>query len=300
MDGENKSKNYYWSQDTFLEDKPFKVKTFNLFYEISQQKQYNIWILSILYLFETIQLISYAFDEPHKSLWKINSSNIDILSTILSAARIISLMKFINFTIYLIIFIFLIVIIFGLFLFLLMEIMLCEPQSKIYEKCVLTTNMIINTINIFLYIPISELILLPLKCRNGVVDIVKNGPKCYENLHYLYLIIGILGNILLFISSSFLINFYFFPFNINNINNIKGYNPFRITPTNEIILLISKFFFIYRYILIKNEYISILILFLFNIFLLVNELHNSTYKNYTLNLISNIRNISIFWTYFIY
>ena len=299
MDYENKSKNYYSSQDAFLDEKSFKLKTFNLFYEISQQKQYNIWTLSILYLLETIQLISYAFDEPHKSLWRIKSSNIDQLSTILSAARITSLMKFINFTIYVVIFTFLIVIIFGLFLFLLMEILLCEFQTKIYKKCVYVTNMVINPINIFLYIPISELILLPLKCKNGVVDIIKNGTKCYENLHYLYLILGIIGNILLFISTFFLINFYFFPFNINNINNINGCNPFRITQTNEIILLISKFLFVYRYILIKDEYISILILFLLNTFLLVNEFHNSTYNNYALSLISNIKNISIFWTYFI-
>ena len=98
MDYENKSKNYS-SQDAFLDEKSFKLKTFNLFYEISQQKQYNIWTLSILYLLETIQLISYAFDEPHKSIWRIKSSNIDKLSTILSAARITLLMKFINFNI---------------------------------------------------------------------------------------------------------------------------------------------------------------------------------------------------------
>ena len=293
MDYDNKAKNYYSSQDTSLEEKSFKLKTFNLFYEISRVKQYNLWTLSILYLLETIQLISYAFDEPHKSVWKIKSDNIDMLSTILGATRIVSLMQYLNFTIYIVIFIFLIILILGLFLFLLMEMIIIEIQTKFFEQCTYITNTIINPLSIFLFIPISELILLPLKCKDGKVDIIINGPKCYDNLHYLYFILGIIGSIILLICTFFLINFYFFPFN----NNVS--DTFRITSTNEIIILISKFIFIYKYILIKDEFISIIILFLLNIFLLVNEFHNSSYNDYVLNLICNIRNITVFWTYFV-
>ena len=150
MDYDNKAKNYYSSQDTSLEEKSFKLKTFNLFYEISRVKQYNLWTLSILYLLETIQLISYAFDEPHKSVWKIKSDNIDMLSTILGATRIVSLMQYLNFTIYIVIFIFLIILILGLFLFLLMEMIIIEIQTKFFEQCTYITNTIINPLSIFL------------------------------------------------------------------------------------------------------------------------------------------------------
>ena len=67
----------------------------------------------------------------------------------------------------------------------------------------------------------------------------------------------------------------------------------------DLINLVSKFIFIYRYIKIKNQYISILILLLFNLFVLINEFYVPSYNNYALNIIYNIRNISVFWTYFI-
>ncbi len=114
MDYDNKSKNYF-AQEASLEDNTIKIKIFNLFYSISKEKQYNKWTSIILIVLEMIQLISYAFDNPHKSLWNIKESNIDKLSTLLGATRIISLMKYLNFIIYLIIFIFLIIMIFCFF-----------------------------------------------------------------------------------------------------------------------------------------------------------------------------------------
>ena len=293
MDDDDKAKTYYSQHDTSLEEKSFKIKTFNLFYEISKEKQYNKWAISIFIILEMLQLISYAFDEPHKLLWKIKESNIDKIATILGATRIVTLMEYINFPIYMVIFILLIVIIFVLFLYILMEILLLNQfQTKLYEKCVFFTNLLINPICTFLFIPISELILLPLKCKNGNIDIVKNGAKCYENLYYLYFILGIIGSILLLICCLYLIFFYFFPFQYYS-------SELRTNSNNEIILLISKFIIIYRMILIKNQYISILIILILNLFLLTNEFHNPTYNNYFINLICSIRNISGFWTYFI-
>jgi len=293
MDYENKGKNYYSQQEISLEEKSVIYKIFNLFYEISRQKQLSLWANSIFILLEMLQLISYAFDEPHKQIWKIKESYIDKLSTILGATRIITLMKFVDFTLYIVIYILLIIIIFALFLFLLMEILLFgEFQTKLYSKCVLFTNLIINPLCICFYVPITELILLPLKCKDGNIDIVKNGVKCYEDLYYLYFILGIISSILLLICGLYLLYFYFFPIQYNS-------NSLRISSTNDIILLISKFIFIYRFILIKNHYISILIILLLTLFLLINEYNNSTYNNYYLNLICGIRNISVFWTYFI-
>ena len=292
MDYDNKGKNYYSQQEISLEENSLKIKIFNLFYEISKVKIYNTWIISILIIFETLQLISYGFDDPHKPIWKIPDSYINNLSIILGVTRIASLMKYVNFTIYIVIFVFLIILIFILFLFLLMEILFGEIQTKLYNNFVYITNLIINPLCILLYIPITELILLSLKCKDGNVDIIRNGIKCYENMHYLYLFLGIIGSIILFICCFYLLNFYFFPF-----QNFS--KTLRLTSTNDILLLISKFIFIYRYILIKNDYLSIVILLGLNLFLLTKEFNNSTYNNKILNLICNIRNISVFWTYFI-
>ena len=291
MDYDNKSKNYF-SQDSSLEDKTFKIKSFNLFYLISKEKQYNRWTIFIFIFLEMIQLISYAFDDPHKPLWKIKESTINNIVKALGATRIISLMEFINFIIYLIIFILLIIMIFCLFLFLLMEIILGESQTKIYKKCVTFTNLLINPLIIFLYIPIMELILLPLKCEDGVIDIVKDGIKCYADLHYLYMAIGIIGSFLFFICCFFVLNFYFYPFQYS-------ITTLRKSSFNDIFLLIAKFIFIFRYIYVKNHYISILILLLLSLFILTCEFNDPTYEDYTLMLMCNIRNISVFWTYFV-
>ena len=73
----NKGKNNYSQQEISPGENFFKIKTFNLFFEISKIKIYNTWALAIFIIFETLQLISYAFDDPYKSLWKIPESYIN-------------------------------------------------------------------------------------------------------------------------------------------------------------------------------------------------------------------------------
>ena len=108
-----------------------------------------------------------------------------------------------------------------------MEILFGDNQSKFYLTCVYIMNSIINPLSIFFYIPISELILLTLKCKNGKIDFVIDGIECYANLHYLYFILGIIGSILLLICTFFLLNFYFSPFQYYS-------STLRITPINDI------------------------------------------------------------------
>ena len=292
MDYDGKAKNYFSQQDISTEEKSLKIKIFYFFYAISKEKQIKLYTFFILIILEMIQLISYAFDEPHKNLWKINESNINNISDIVGATRILSLMKFLDFNIYIVVFFILIVLIFCLFLIVIMEILFGDPQSKLFTKGISVINFIINPLAIFLYIPITELILLPLKCKDGKIDIVQNGATCYENLHYLYLVLGIIGSVLLLICNFFLLSFYFSPFQYYS-------TTLRVTSINDLINLVSKFIFIYRYIKIKNQYISILILLLFNLFVLINEFYNHSYNNFALNIICSIRNISVCWTYFI-
>ena len=52
MDDENKSKSFYSQQEISLEEKTLKYKTFNLFYEISKNRQYSLWANSIFIILE--------------------------------------------------------------------------------------------------------------------------------------------------------------------------------------------------------------------------------------------------------
>ena len=294
MDFDNKGKGFYAQQEIAIEEKSLKIKIYNFFYSIlKDKKEFNLIALCILIILEMLQLISYAFDEPHSNLWKIKESNMNTISTIIGALRILPLMKYVNFNIYLVIFIFLIIIIFILYLFITMLILFDDSHSKLYTTSIYLTGMIINPLSVFLFTPIIELILLPLKCNDeNKIDIVNNSLTCWTGLYYLYMVLGIIGCILLLICVFFLLTFYFSPFQYQS-------STIKLTPSNDTILILSKFIFVLRYIFVKNEYLSILILLILSIFLFVNEYSDLTYNNYALILIMNIRNIAVFWTYFI-
>ena len=42
-----------------------KTKLFNFFYNVLKRKDFNVFITSLLLIIETIQVISYAFSDPH-------------------------------------------------------------------------------------------------------------------------------------------------------------------------------------------------------------------------------------------
>ena len=50
---------------------------------------------------------------------------------------------------------------------------------------------------------------MPIRCTNGKVDGIKNGEACWKNIHSLNAILGIIGAILLFIWSIFMLNLVF-------------------------------------------------------------------------------------------
>jgi hypothetical protein len=83
------SKNSFYNQEISSEEKTFKTKVYNFFYLIINEKnQTSIITLYILHILEIIQLISYAFDEPHLLVWKIPYQKIKIIQVILGAVRI--------------------------------------------------------------------------------------------------------------------------------------------------------------------------------------------------------------------
>ena len=281
-----------FNQESSIDDKSLKFKIYNYFYLILKSKrEISSIILSLLILCETIQLISYAFTEPHLESWKIDKEAIKYISIILGALRVSPLMKYVSFSNYLIVAYCLLGIIFAFYIIVLIQILTNSPDTKQIAG-ISFIRILINIISIFLYIPITELFLLPLKCENGKIIIISDSQECGAGFYYLYVVIGIIGAILLFLLVLFFLNFYFYPFYESNLNR-------KLTTSNDIFLHIIKLILILRYIYIKNEYFSIAFLLICSLFLVIKEFYESTYNNSLLKIIVNIRNISVFWTYFI-
>ena len=282
-----------YNQELMSEKKSISDKIFNYFYiMLSDKRETNFLMVYILYILETIQLMSYGISDPHIDTWKENHSTLKTISNIMGVSRIITLMKFVKFNIYIIIYFIIIIFIFAFFIILLMQIIFIKPESKIFAASVYIIKTIINPIFIFFYIPVTEFVLLPLKCNSeNKVDIVQDGIKCWENIHYLYAILGIIASIIFFISVFFLVNLFFYPFNYDE-------SSIKIQSTNDTVFLIIKYIFVIRFVLVKNEYLSIAILFLFSLFNLIQEFFNHSFNNIRIEIFINMKNFLSCWTYF--
>ena len=290
---EEKDKNSLYNQDIIIEERTLAKKIFNYFYMMLKDKnEINFLEIYILYILETLQLISYGISDPHTSIWKIDTSTLKTISDIIGISRITTLMKYVNFDIYIIIFFILIALIFAFCVFLMMQILLGKQESKLFLASVTITRILIYPLFIFCFIPIIEIILLPLKCNDeGKIDIIKDGIRCWDGLHYLYVILGIIASILFIISLYLLISLYFYPFNYNE-------SSIKITTDNDTLFLFIKYIFAIRFIVFKNEYISITILLIASLYILIQEMSDSTFNNFKLELFINLRNSLAFWTYF--
>ena len=283
-----------FNQDLSIDDKSLKFKIYNYFYLLLKtKKEFNTIILSILIVLETIQFISYAFTEPHLDSWKIDKTIIKIISIILSSTRISPLMIYIPFNNYLIITYCLLGLIFIYYIIVLFHILTNTPSTKNIVGISLI-RISINVGSVFLYIPITELFLLPIKCKDGKIELIldSNQQQCGEGFYYLYVTLGIIGAVLLFILILFFLNFYFYPFYESNLNR-------KMNTSNDIALHFVKVIFILKNIFITDEYLSIAILLICSFFMVIKEYFEDTYCNEILKIIINIRNITMFWTYFI-
>ena len=293
MDNKKEKANIY-NQDLIFENRTLSSKVYNYFYiMLRDKKEISFLEIYILYILESIQLISYGLSEPHLNTWKENNGTLKSVSDIISITRITSLMKFIKFDIYIIIFFILVFFIFAFCIFLTVQILFFKQEIKFFINSISIIRSLIYPLSIFLYIPITELVLLPLKCnKDNKVDIVKDGIKCWENLHYLYSILGIISSILFLVSIIFLLNFYFYPFNYRD-------SSIRIQSDNDIIFLIIKFIFALRFVLVKNEYLSIAILLILSLYAMTQEFYEHTFNNKRIEIFINLKHFLAFWTYLI-
>ena len=292
MDDKRDRANIY-NQDILLENKSFSNKIYNYFYAmLKDQKEISFLEMYILYILETIQLISYGLSEPHSDTWKEKSSSLKTVSDIISISRITTLMKYVKFDIYLIIFFILVVIIFSFCIFLTVNILFFK-ESKFFLTSLNIIRNLIYPLSIFLYIPITELVLLPLKCNSeNKVDIMQEAVQCWDTMNYLYSIIGIISSILFFLCILFLLYFFFYPFNYRD-------SSIRIQSSNDAIFLVIKYIFSLRYMIVKNEYLSISILLIFTLYAMIKEFYENTFNSIRLEIFINLKYFLAFWTYII-
>ena len=152
MDGD-KEKNQSYNQDLISERKSISEKIFNYFYiMLSDKREINFLMIYILYILETIQLMSYGISDPHIDTWKENHSTMKTISEIIGISRIITLMKFVKFNIYIIIYFILIIFIFAFFILVLMQIIFIKPESKFFVTSVYIIKTMIYPLFIFFYI----------------------------------------------------------------------------------------------------------------------------------------------------
>ena len=142
-----------------------------------------------------------------------------------------------------------------------------------------------------MYIPITEIFLIPIKCINGNVYGVKDSQVCGQSIHILNIILGILGAFLFLIWCIFMINFKFYPF--QKLNSIV-----RMTSNNDILIIVMKLFAILQHLLITNEYLSLIILLLISISIFSKYYNNQTYNNNILEIIITMKNLIVLWIYF--
>ena len=269
-----------------------KFKTFEYFYYILTRKEKtSIVTLSLLHILEIIQILSYAFFQPHLKTWKISDKNIEILSKIMSSFRLSPLINNTSFKFYIFTILIIIFLIFCFLLGLIMQILFKKENSKLYKGLLSITHMSIAPLTIFFYIPVNELLFLIFRCNNGKLDISNHKIKCWSRFHLLYSVLSFFA-IIFFILSLFILNFfYYYPFQTET-------STIKLNSTIELIFLIIKLIYTIKLGFVRNENISIAILLVFSLFISVKEIKSPTYNSILLEIIINIRNNLMLWTFF--
>ena len=268
-----------------------KEKIFNFFYNVIKKKNLNVFIICLLIIIETIQIISYGFSDPHKKFWKIKENRIKNINTLVGALRVTQILKYVKFNIYLVIWAIVLVMIFITILLLSMAIKFNKPNSSLY-KIVVTYGKYISIIMTSIgLIPCTELLLLMYKCEDKKVDIVKDSIKCFKGVHFLYSVLSIV-----FLIGQYFLNIFFGIFCFDPFNN-KG-TSIKIDTGADLFYYILTLVNCLRYIFIKNEWISIAILLVGSLFNLKKGFDEPSYNNFVIQCFVMIRNSLFLWTSF--
>ncbi len=268
-----------------------KEKIFNYFYNILKKKDINVFIICLLIIIETIQIISYGFSDPHKKFWKIKESRIKNINSLIGALRITQILKYVTFNIYLILWAISVILIFVSILLISMAIKFNKPNSSLYKIVVNYGKYVSLLMTSIGLIPCTELLLLMFKCEDNKISIVKDPIKCYKGVHFLYAalsIVCLIGQNLLNLLFGI---FCFDPFNNKNTST-------KIDTSADLFYYILALVNSLRYIFIKNEWISIAILLVGSLFNLKKGFDEPTYNNFIIQCLKMIRNSLFLWTSF--
>ena len=290
---DDKDNNSLFIQDINIDDKTITNKIFRYFYSLFQEKKgFKSFLKYIQIIIETIQFISYAFSEVHFNCWKLPLHSMKKISNIIEAFRLSNLMQYLDYKKYLVILYIIIVLIFLFCLIVVLQILFIDSTSLQYRFSKAIIRSFIDIISVIFYIPITEIVLMPTRCVNGKVYGIMNSEECWANIHYLNLILGIIGAILILIWCIFMLNFSFYPF-----QKIK--TTIRINSNNDILIIIMKLISIMQYLYISNEYISLAILNLVGITIFYSCYYEPTYNIEYIEIGITIKNSMIVWTFFV-
>ena len=151
---DNSNKNLLYLQEISNEEKTLKSKVFSYFYfMLNGKNKTGLYTLFFFHFLEIIQIISFAFYNPHFITWKIDIKKIRIISTVLSAFRLIPLFQFVSFFAFKFIFFTFVAIAFALSIFLTIQIIFRDNNSKIFHRFLSFTLLIMEPLFfIYLYI----------------------------------------------------------------------------------------------------------------------------------------------------
>jgi hypothetical protein len=239
---ESINRNIFLNQDISIKEKnSHKYKIFDYFYNIIDRKsQTSIFTLYFLHFFETIQLLSFAFSFPHYYSWKISKEAFIIISRIISGFRLTPLLVYAPFKFYSIIFFtcFILIFIFSISLFI--QILYRKSNSKWYNKLLIWVHISIAPLTILLFIPINELFLIPINCDNNII--FTSSIKCWNSLHFLFLVLGIISALCFCILIIFMNFFYFYPFQY-------AQSTIRLTSSLDTIIILFNLLYLLKYLL---------------------------------------------------
>ena len=156
--------------------------------------------------------------------------------------RIVPLFRYISFNSFMIIFYFLFSIVIMLFISLIFQILFFKENSKCFLYILSWTVLIMPYLTIFLFLPLSELFLIPLKCNNN--SMLSQEVQCYKNKHLILAILGVVGEIVFFLYIYLLNSFYYYPFVVRK-------TTIKLTPDVDLLLMKIKLVLILMYLFLN-------------------------------------------------
>ena len=267
------------------------VKLYNFFFNTLKKKDTNSFVICLLIIIQTIQLVSYGFSDPHLDLWKIKEKKMKNINVIVGAVRIVPLFRYLKFNIFLIIWAVFVAILFIFVLLISMAIKFNKSNSTFYKIVTSLSRYFATFVLIVGLIPIFEIILSMVKCKDGVISILKDEKECWKGIHILYSALTIIFSLLLFIVYLLFEIFFFNPFNQKNTTT-------KISTSADIFFCVMCVINSIRYIVISNQWISIALILIESLFNMKTGFYEPTYGNFLIQSFIMIRNSLFVWTGF--